>query len=291
MRVDSPERQVSIVPPLRERSMAYLLLLPVGLYLAIFFLVPLAQVFRDSVSNAEGGGFTLEHYALLFSDPYYARVLFQTFQTAALVTACCLLLAYPLAYAIVRVGGVFAKSLLLIVALSFWTSFLVRTFAWMVILGNSGPLRQLMDAIGWTPSPQLLFTRFSSTLAMVHILLPFMALALYSVMKKIDPNYARAARSLGATPFDAFRKVYLPLSAPGVVNGCTLVFIMVLGFYVVPVLLGNPREQMIAGMIGTQIEEFLEFGEASATATVLLLVTLSIYAIYNRFFGLDKLWG
>ena len=94
-----------------------------------------------------------------------------------------------------------------------------------------------------------------------------------------------------ASPFAAFRRVFLPLSAPGIVNGCTLVFIMCLGFYVTPVLLGSPREQMIAGLIGTQIEEFLEFGEASATAVILLSVTLAVYAVYNRFVGLDKLWG
>lgn len=270
------------------RSAAWLLLLPVVAFLAIFFLVPVAQVLWFSVMDPK---FTVHHYVAFFTDAFYWRVLFGTFQTAAMVTAFCLLLSYPLSYAIVRLGGAFATAMLLIVAMSFWTSFLVRTFAWMVILGNNGPLRAILSAFGWSPAPELLFTRFSSTLAMVHLLIPFMVLALYSVMKKIDNNFVRAAISLGATPFEAFRKVFLPLSAPGIVNGCTLVFIMCLGFYVTPVLLGSPREQMIAGLIGTQIEEFLEFGEASATAVILLCVTLTIYAIYNRFVGLDKLWG
>lgn len=271
-----------------ERALLWLLLLPVVGFLAVFFLVPLSQVLYFSVMDP---GFTLKHYTTFITDGFYWKVLFGTFQTAAIVTVLALLMAYPLAYMVVRLGGAFATTILLIVTMSFWTSFLVRTFAWMVILGNNGPFRAAMEMLGVVPAPQLLFTRFSSTLAMVHLLIPFMVLALYSVMKKIDPNLTRAARSLGASPFDAFRRIFLPLSAPGIVNGCTLVFIMCLGFYVTPVLLGSPREQMIAGLIGQQIEEFLEFGEASATSVILLVVTLTIFAVYNRFIGLDKLWG
>lgn len=271
-----------------EKALLWLLLLPVVGFLAVFFLIPLGQVLYFSVMDP---GFTLKHYAAFMTDAFYWKVLFGTFQTAALVTALSLLMAYPLAYMVVKLGGAFATTILLIVTMSFWTSFLVRTFAWMVILGNNGPFRAAMEMLGVVPAPQLLFTRFSSTLAMVHLLIPFMVLALYSVMKKIDPNLTRAARSLGASPFDAFRRIFLPLSAPGIVNGCTLVFIMCLGFYVTPVLLGSPREQMIAGLIGQQIEEFLEFGEASATSVILLAVTLTVFALYNRFVGLDKLWG
>ena len=281
-------QSAGIVRQQAGRRTTWLLLLPVLVFLAVFFLVPLGQVLYFSVMDPT---FTLHHYLAFFTDDFYWRVLFGTFRTAAIVTAFSLLLSYPLSYAIVRLGGSFATAMLLIVAMSFWTSFLVRTFAWMVILGNNGPLRAILNAFGWTPPPELLFTRFSSTLAMVHLLIPFMVLALYSVMKKIDHNLVRAAISLGATPFEAFRRVFLPLSAPGIVNGCTLVFIMCLGFYVTPVLLGSPREQMIAGLIGTQIEEFLEFGEASATAVILLCVTMTVFAIYNRFVGLDKLWG
>lgn len=272
----------------RTRRLVWLLLLPVMLFLTVFFLVPLAQVVVFSVSDK---GLTLDHYLAFFTDPFYWQVLFGTFRTAAMVTAASLALAYPVAYAVVRLGGAFAGAIMLVVATSFWTSFLVRTFAWMVILGNNGPVRSALAMLGWDPAPQLLFTQFSSTLAMVHLLLPFMILALYSVMKKIDFRLVRAARNLGASPFTAFRCIFLPLSAPGIVNGCTLVFTMCLGFYVTPVLLGSPRQQMIAGLIGTQIEEFLEFGEASATAVVLLVVTMLIFAVYNRFVGLDRLWG
>ncbi len=128
-------------------------------------------------------------------------------------------------------------------------------------------------------------------MALVHILLPIMVMTLYAVMRKIDGNLLRAAASLGATPFKAFRSVYLPLTAPGIVSGSTIVFVLCIGFYVTPVLIGSPREQMIAGVIGNRIEEFLAFGEASAMAMVLLVATVIILAVYHRFFGLDRLWG
>lgn len=266
----------------------WLLLAPVSLYLAIFFLAPLVQVMLASVTDPHLG---LEHYRAFFTDPFHLQVLGRTFATAFVVTLGCLVLGYPLAYAMARRQDSLVIAMLTLVALSFWTSFLVRTYAWMVILGKNGPLSDFLRLFGWDPPPEMLFTRFSSTLAMVHILLPFMVMALYSVMKKIEPALLRAAQNLGAAPGAAFRHVFFPLSAPGVVNGCTMVFILCLGFYVTPVLLGSPREQMLAGVIGHQIEELLDFGEASAMAVVLLLATLGLVALYNRFVGIDKLWG
>ena len=214
-----------------------------------------------------------------------------TFLTAALVMVLCLLFGYPLAAALALSGPRFAAGILLVVGMSYWTSFLVRSYAWMVLLGNNGPIRNALKWMGWEQPPELLFTRFSSTLGMVHALLPLMVITLYSVMKKIDGSYMRAATSLGAGRFQAFRRVFLPLSAPGIINGCTMVFIICLGFYVMPVLLGSPREQMMAGLIGQQMEEFGNFGEASAMAVVLAITTLAVYTVYNWKFGLDKLWG
>lgn len=266
----------------------WLLLAPVALYLAIFFLVPLFQVLLASVTDPQPG---LGHYRAFFTDSFYLLVLGRTFATAFVVTLGCLILGYPLAYAMARRQDSLLIAMLTLVALSFWTSFLVRTYAWMVILGKNGPVSDVLRLLGWDPPPELLFTRFSSTLAMIHILLPFMVMALYSVMKKIEPTLLRAAQNLGAAPGAAFRHVFFPLSAPGVVNGCTMVFILCLGFYVTPVLLGSPREQMLAGLIGHQIEELLDFGEASTMAVVLLVATLGLVALYNRFVGIDKLWG
>jgi len=170
------------------------------------------------------------------------------------------------------------------------TSFLVRTYAWMVILGARGPVVGLLVALGVTPPPRLLFTTFAATFAMAHMLVPFMVLALYAVMKRIDEVYMRAAASLGARPLKAFLTVYLPQSLPGVLNGATLVFITCLGFYVTPTLIGSPQDKMIAGRIGQQIEQLLEFGAASATSMVLLAAAVALFVVYDRLFGIEKMW-
>ncbi|AIU28822.1 ABC transporter permease [Pandoraea pnomenusa] len=266
----------------------YLLLAPLAAFLTAFFLMPLAQVLWLSFTEPTPG---FANYVHFFADPFYLRVLGMTFLTSLLVTACCLVLGYPLAYCLAQATARFGAGILLVVGMSYWTSFLVRSYAWMIILGNSGPIVGLFRMLGVQTPPELLFTRFSSTLGMVHALLPLMTITLYSVMKKIDPALVKAAANLGANRFAAFRAVFLPLSLPGVVNGCTMVFIVSLGFYVMPVLLGSPSEQMMAGLIGQQMEEFGNFGDASAMAVVLACTTLSLYALYNRFFGLDKLWS
>jgi ABC-type spermidine/putrescine transport system permease subunit I len=190
-----------------------------------------------------------------------------------------------------RRPGWISTLLLTVVAMSFWTGFLVRTYAWLVILGSKGPVAAAYGALGLGQAPQLLFTTFASTLGMTHILLPYMVLALYAAMRKIDANHLKAAASLGARPAAAFREVFLPLSLPGVVNGSLLVFVSCLGFFVTPVLLGTPRDMMISQLINQQIEELLAFGFASAVAVVLLVATCAVLAIYNRFAGLDRLWG
>ncbi|MDW9492801.1 ABC transporter permease subunit [Sinorhizobium meliloti] len=264
------------------------LMAPAVIFLALFFLVPLGYVVWMSLSQPVIG---LQNFGRLLNSSLFASVLYNTFKTALLVTLLSLLFAYPLAYAAANGSKRFATFLLTVVALSFWTSYLVRTYAWMVILGNQGPVTALLSWFGWDPTPKILFTTFSATLAMTHALIPFMTMSLFAVMKRIDPLYVRAAENLGAHPFRAFVSVYLPLSAPGIVNGCTLVFITCLGFYVMPVLLGSPRDQMIAGIIGDQIEQTLDFGLGSAISIVLLALTLAVYALYNRFFGLDRLWA
>jgi putative spermidine/putrescine transport system permease protein len=264
------------------------LLAPLVMFLLTFFVLPLGEVAWLSVSEPKLG---FDHYADIATQPFLRRVIADTLITALIVTVACLALGYPLAYVMAQFGGTVGSFLLMLVAMSFWTSFLVRTYAWIIILGNRGPVSGALSALGWDPPPLMLFTRFSSTLALVHILLPIMIMALFAVMKKIDPNTIRAASSLGATPSAAFRTVYLPLSAPGIVSGSTIVFVLCMGFYVTPVLIGSPREQMIAGIIGSRIEEFLAFGEASAIAMSLLVVTVAILAVYHRVFGLDRLWG
>ncbi len=276
--------------PWRSRAnlSAWTLSAPAVLFIAVLFVYPLLDVVVISFTDPT---LSLVNYREFFSSPLYSRVLGNTFWFAFMVTVICLLLGYPMAYVVVRYGGTLGFALLLVVAMSFWTSFLVRTYSWLVILGSKGPVTKLLDWVGFDPVPQILFNSFATTLGMVHILIPYMIMSIYAAMQKIDPNHLRAAASLGATPFQGFRTVFFPLSLPGVVNGCTLVFIICLGFYVTPVLLGGPRDQMIAGLIGEQIEELLEWGFASAMAVVLLATTMALLAIYNRLVGLDKLWG
>ncbi|HEY7662328.1 MAG TPA: ABC transporter permease [Xanthobacteraceae bacterium] len=267
---------------------AWLLVAPAAACIVLLFILPIGYVLLLSVTDPT---LSLAHYRRLLTVPLYADVLLNTFKTSLIVTVACLGLGYPLAYVMARRNDALAIVLLVAVGLSFWTGFVVRTYAWLVILGNKGPVAATYALAGWGAPPQLLFTSFSSTLGMTHVLLPYMVLALYGVMRRIDASYLRAAAGLGAGPFAAFRLVFLPLSMPGVVNGCVLVFTMCLGFYITPILLGTPRDMMISQLISQQIEDLLAWGFASAIAVVLLACTLVLLGVYNRFAGLDRLWG
>jgi putative spermidine/putrescine transport system permease protein len=273
----------------RGETMAIVLLIaPAVLYLLALFVVPTGYVLLLGITDPR---LSLENYRRLFTVPLYADVMLHTVKVSGIVTASCLLLGYPLAYVMARRNDWLALVFLIAVGVSFWTGFVVRTYAWLIILGNRGPVSALYAFAGWGRPPQLLFTSFASALGMTHILLPYMVFALYGVMRRIDLSYLRAAASLGAGPLRAFRHVFLPLSLPGVVNGCVLVFTVCLGFYITPILLGTPRDMMISQLINQQIEDLLAWGFASAIATVLLAMTLFLLALYHRFAGLDRLWG
>jgi putative spermidine/putrescine transport system permease protein len=275
-------------PTSRDGMAAWLLVAPAALSIIVLFIIPIGYVLLLSVTDPT---VSLAHYRRLFTVPLYTSVMVNTFKTSLIVTVACLLLGYPLAYVMARRNDVVSIIFLIAVGLSFWTGFVVRTYSWLIILGNKGPIATAYALAGWGRPPQLLFTSFSSTLGMTHILLPYMVLALYGVMRKIDPSYLRAAESLGARPIAGFRHVFLPLSLPGVVNGAVLVFTMCLGFYITPILLGTPKDMMISQLISQQIEDLLAWGFASAIAVVLLAATLVLLGIYNRFAGLDRLWG
>lgn len=264
-----------------------LLYLPALLFLAVFFLVPLGVIAWMSVMEPQAG---LGNYLAFFESGRSLRILFNTVLTAAIVTLCALGLAYPVAYVAATRPGTYANILLLVVALSFWTNFLVRTYAWMVIFSNGGPAHSILAFLGWNPPPRLLYTSFASTLAMVQMLAPLMVFMLYAVMRRIDPALLRAAGSLGATPTRAFYTVFLPLSTPGVINGATLVFITCMGFYVTPILIGSPRDMMISGLIAEQLEQLVDFGAASASSVILLVFTLALFSIYSSVFDIEKIW-
>jgi putative spermidine/putrescine transport system permease protein len=266
----------------------WLFLAPACAFFTMLFVLPICKVLILSVTDP---AVSLGNYQRVFGVSVYLKVLLNTVTTALIVTIASLLLAYPLAYVMADAKSRLAVALLAVVTLSFWSGFLVRTYAWLVIFGVKGPIAAAFAALGIAPAPQLIFTSFSSIVAMTHILLPYMVLALYGVMRRIDPSHIVAAASLGARPVAAFRYVYLPLSLPGIVSGCILVFTLCVGFFVTPVLLGSPRDMMISQLINQQIEELLAWGFASSLAVVLLFVILIIMAVYNRFAGLDRLWG
>jgi putative spermidine/putrescine transport system permease protein len=270
-----------------RNAAAWLLLAPSIIFLSVFFLAPVAYVLVLSVTEPSFG---LSQFRRVFAVPLYLRIMMNTFNTSLIVTVACLLLGYPLAYVLSRRDDWVGRLLLAATAMSFWTGFVIRTYAWFIILGNRGVVASIAAALGLT-APQMLFTSFSSMLGMTHILLPFMVFALYAVMRRIDTSHTRAALSLGATPSRAFKEVFLPLSLPGVVNGSVIVFTLCLGLYVTPILLGTPRDMMISQLISQQIEELLAWGFAAALAVVLLVTTMVLLAIYNRFIGLDRLWG
>jgi len=294
-------QQVSAVAPVSARARSgaaararrlprgiptWLLLLPALAYLLATFGVPLANTFWTSISDPE---LSLENYRHIFTDPIYLTVYLRTVLVALSVTVLCLLLGYPLAHYMARKGGLVAASLLAVTGLCFWISFLVRTFAWTVILGNRGPYTEVAKWLGFDPPPVLLFTTAASLIAMTHILLPYMVLTLYVVMSKLDVNLIRAAHSLGASRRQTFWSVVAPLSLPGVVSGSLLVFIFCIGFYVTPTLLGSPHDMMIASLISNEVETLLDFGTASALSMVLLAAIMAMLALYDRLVGLERI--
>jgi putative spermidine/putrescine transport system permease protein len=176
------------------------------------------------------------------------------------------------------------------VLLPFWTSLLVRTGAWVVLLQREGPVNEALIALGLVREPlQLVYNRTGVYVAMTHILLPFMVLPLYSVMRGIPPEYMRAATSLGAHPLRAFLRVYLPLTVPGIGAGCLLVFILAIGYYITPALVGGVNDQMVSYFVAFFTEQTINWGMASALGTVLLAATLILFALYARLVGIDRL--
>ncbi len=220
----------------------------------------------------------------------FRAVLGRTLWISGFVTLACLLLGYPVALFIARQPPSRAPLLLFLVLLPFWTSLLVRTVAWVVLLQREGILNNLLISVGIVTEPiRMIFNRFAVYVAMVHVLLPFMVLPLYAVMKGISPSYVRAASSLGATPWTAFRRVYLPQTLPGVGAGCLMVFIQALGYYITPALVGGADDQMISYFIAFYASRTVNWGMAASLSIMLLAATLALYAVYDRLVGLDKM--
>ncbi len=235
----------------------------------------------DRTVNADG-----DIVALPPEEALYLDVLGRTFWMSLLVTGFCLLLGFPVAYLMANLPAKHSNRLMIFVLLPFWTSVLVRVAAWIVLLQNEGLINKALMGLGLTDAPQqLLFNRIGVYVAMVHILLPFMVLPLYSVMKGISPVYMRAAISLGCPPFRSFWKIYFPQTLPGVGAGSLLVFIMSMGYYITPALLGGPQEQMLSYFIAFYTNQTINWGMAAALSAVLLAATLLLYLVYSRYLG------
>ena len=216
----------------------------------------------------------------------HVTIYLRTLGVALTVTLMCILLGFPLSYLLAHLRDKTANLLLILVLLPFWTSLLVRTTAWMVVLQKEGVINSVLQTLGLIAEPlPLVFNRFGVVAAMTHILLPFMILPMYSVMRQIPPSYVRAARSLGASPTTAFLRVYLPQCVPGVGAGALLVFILALGYYITPALLGGSTDQMISYFVADNMGRSLNWGLASALAAILLAAVLVLYALYDRIAG------
>ena len=229
----------------------------------------------------------------------YIDILIRTLAISLFVTFATLVLGYPVAYMLATTPQKTASILMIFVLLPFWTSLLVRTTAWTILMQDGGVFAQFLNITGITwvlnllglveGAPQLFKTRFATIVAMTHIQLPFTLLPIYSVMKTISPNYMRAAKSLGGTPFYCFLRVYMPQTLPGVAAGCLLTFILCLGYYITPALVGGPTDQMVSGFIASAINTENNWGKASALGVILLIATLILYYVYNRLIGIDRM--
>ncbi|MDQ1667902.1 MAG: putative spermidine/putrescine transport system permease protein [Actinomycetota bacterium] len=255
------------------------LVLPALLILAVVFLYPLAEIVRRSFAEvAPPGSVPFGNYQWFFETSANVTILRRTIVTSVAVTAACLLIAYPYAYLMTVVGGRTRALLLALVLVPFWTSLMVRNFAWIVLLQDQGPVNDVLAAIG-VGRQRLIGNVSGVTIAMIQILLPFATLPIYAAVRGIDRRLLLAAQSLGAPPRRAFLQVFLPLSASGVLAGGLIVFVISLGFYVTPALLGSPTNALISQFIFIQVSTLLNWGRGGAMAMVLLVVAMALIAL------------
>lgn len=263
---------------------------PLVVLLVAFLVYPVGQLLL--VSLREGDGFGFAPYRNLFASRVYVDVLWITLRISLWTTVLSVLVAYPVAYLISASPPNRKGNLLFWVLLSFWTSFLVRAFAWVVMLGRNGVVNQALVGAGIVDAPASLLYNFGSVIVtMVHALMPLAVLTMLSVMENIDRTLLRAAATLGARPGTAFWTVYFPLSLPGVAAAAVMVFVTAIGFFIVPALVGGRRETMITQLIIDQVLQTMNWGFAGAISVLLLVVVLAVFAVYDRLVGLSTMAG
>jgi len=287
-------KTVTLALPARSRrkrwSLELWILVPILAYLAVFYVYPLGRILVLSVYGAKG--LTFDHFVRMITVPVYGQVLMRSFRIATLVTVACFVLGYPLAYFLSRLKPRHVAMVMPIILVPFTISVLVRSYAWMAILGRQGLVNTFLIRLGVIHEPmEILYSDTGVLLGMVHILLPFFILPAYSVMTRIDKDLLKAASIMGARPARAFLEVFLPLSMPGIIGGALLVFIQALGFFVTPALLGGPQDTMISMLIELQISQLLNWGFAAALSTVLLVATVGGFMLLTRVVRVSILWG
>ena len=273
----------------RERYSLLGLSGPALFLVSLLVFIPVGWLFW--LSLIDGGELSLAHYRRI-ADATHFRIFYVTFEISILVTVLALLLGYPLAYLMSQLPPRWAGLCMIFVLIPFWTSLLVRTYAWLVLLQRRGLINQTLQDWGLIDAPLRLVHNYTGTvIGMLHIMLPFMILPLYAALRSVDANYMRAASNLGATPVRAFWTVFFPLSLPGVIAGSLLVFILSLGFYVTPALLGGGRVMMVSMKIQQNAGLYFDWGAASALGVVLLAITFVIFWVLGRFMRIERLFG
>ena len=275
----------------RERLALFGLTSPALALVLIIMVVPVGWLFWLSFIG-EDGGFSLENYQRMIDSKAYYRIFQTTFLVSLFTTGICAAIGYPLAYFMAQLPSRAANLCMITVLLPFWTSLLVRTYAWLVLLQRKGLVNSWAIDVGLWDEPLKLVHNMTGTLiGMVHIMLPFLVLPVYGSMRAIDRDYVKAAANLGATPTQAFWQVFLPMSVPGLVAGCLIVFVLCLGFFVTPAVLGGGRVIMVSMKIASNIELFFNWGAASALGVVLLAVTFLILWAASKIVRLDQVLG
>ncbi|WAJ31607.1 ABC transporter permease [Jeongeupella avenae] len=281
-----------LAPPPRRRGW-----LPAGLgpatpalvLLTLFFVVPVVSLLLRSVLEPSPG---LGNYAELLGSSTYLRVFLNTFLVSGLVTTVSLLIGFPVAWTLAIMPGRWARIVFAILLLSMWTNLLARTYAWMVLLQRTGIVNKTLINLGLIDQPLTLVNNLVGvTIGMVYIMLPFVILPLYGVIRRIDPSILQAAALCGATKGQALRRILLPLAAPGMAAGGLMVFVMSLGYFVTPALLGGTNNMMLAELIAQFVQSLVNWGMGSAAAFVLLVATLALYAVQLRLFGTSQMGG
>jgi putative spermidine/putrescine transport system permease protein len=263
------------------------LLIPGLVLLVIFFMLPVLSLLLRSVLEPTPG---LHNYEQLLGSSTYLRVFGNTFLVATVVTVVTVAIGFPTAWLLAIAPRKLSSLLFSVMLLSMWTNLLARTFAWMVLLQSTGPINRMLMALGVIHEPLALVNNLVGvTIGMTYIMLPFLIMPLHATLRSIDPSTLRAAAVCGASRWQAFWSILVPLAMPGIASGALMVFVMALGYFVTPALLGGAQYMMLAELVAQLVQELLNWGLAGAAAFVLLAVTLSLYALQLRFMGRSRI--